>query len=241
MAKLTDQTLVIIPTYNENENIGSIIPKILQTINTEVLVVDDNSPDQTGEIVKKLAADDPHIHLLTKKGKSGLGEAYKSGFKWALERDYQTILQMDADFSHQPRYLPILKKNVIRSKFDLAIGSRYVKGGGVVNWPLKRKILSRGGSIYARSILGVNIKDLTGGFKCFRRQVLEAINPGSITSSGFIFQVEVTFRAIKAGFRVKEFPIIFPERERGYSKMSGKIIKEALLKMWEIRRQRPPY
>ena len=242
---MTDQSkgarraLVCVPTYNERENVGAIVTAILAVSRElEVLVIDDASPDGTGTIADGLAAADPRVNVLHRERKEGLGKAYLAGFAWALERGYDLVLQMDADFSHDPRHLaPMLQK---AREADLVLGSRYVENGGTVNWRLGRKILSRGGSLYARAILGVPIRDLTGGFKCFRRRVLEAIDLPSVECSGYAFQIELTYRAIRRGFRVVEIPIVFEDRRVGQSKMSRRIVLEAILKVWSIRRRKLP-
>jgi dolichol-phosphate mannosyltransferase len=234
--------LVIIATYNEKENIEKILAAVFaQVPDTHVLIIDDNSPDKTAEIVEGLAANTYPGQLFIHKraGKLGLGTAYVAGFNWALERDYAAILQMDADFSHNPKYLPSMFKTLETN--DLAIGSRYVKGGGVVNWPLKRKIISRGGSLYSQIILGLPIHDLTGGFKCWRREVLETIGINNLEATGFSFQIETTYKAYLNGFRIKEIPIIFEDRILGQSKMSGSIFSEAIKMVWKMRLNKNSY
>ena len=228
------KALVIIPTYNEAENIGLLIPRVLaQDASLEVLVVDDNSPDGTGQLVDEMAASNARIHILHHTGKEGLGPAYIAGFKWALEYGADLIFEMDADFSHNPDHLPAFLDAIEHN--DLVLGSRYVAGGGTKNWPVSRQLISRGGSLYARLILGVHIQDLTGGFKCFRRHVLEVIDLDGIRANGYGFQVELTYRALQAGFRVSEIPITFIERERGQSKMNARIAFEAVSLMWKLR------
>src|SRR5512137_1762469 len=199
----------------------------------DVLVVDDNSPDGTGRIADELAAADPRVHVLHRAGKEGLGKAYLAAFAWALARDYGLVLEMDCDFSHDPKYLPGML--AAAEEADLVLGSRYVPGGGTVNWGAMRKVISRGGSLYARTILGLSVRDLTGGFKCFRREVLEGIDLPSVQCSGYAFQIELTYRAVRRGFRVKEVPIVFVDRRVGQSKMSRRIVLEALGKVWSIR------
>jgi dolichol-phosphate mannosyltransferase len=189
--------------------------------------------DGTGQLADELAAREPRVRVLHRARKEGLGRAYLAGFVWALERGYDLVLEMDADFSHDPKYLPVLLERA--KEADLVLGSRYVKGGGTVNWGLGRKVISRGGSLYARTILGVRVRDLTGGFKCFRREVLEAIDLPSVECSGYAFQIELTFRAIRRGFRVLEVPIVFADRRVGQSKMSRRIVIEAVRKVWSIR------
>lgn len=233
------KTLVIIPTYNEKENIANLLEQVFATLeHTHVLVVDDNSPDGTRDIVEQLQSKglNHKLHLLKRPGKLGLGTAYIDGFKWALKRDYEFIFEMDADFSHNPKYLPELL--AAAQKGDLAIGSRYVSGGGVVNWGPLRKIISLGGSLYSRLILRLPYKDLTGGFKCFSRRVLETINLDKVESNGYSFQVEMTYRAHLKGFKINEVPIIFEDRTLGKSKMSSNIFTEALLMVIKLRMKR---
>lgn len=225
--------LVCIPTYNERENLATIVEEVLHVAPVDVLIIDDNSPDGTGQVADLIAEKEPRVHVLHRPGKQGLGRAYIAGFKWALERPYKYIFEMDADFSHQPRYLPEFLRAIER--YDLVLGSRYVEGGGTENWSPSRKLISQGGSLYARTILGVPVRDLTGGFKCFRREVLEAIDLETIQSTGYAFQIELTYRAYKQGFRVKEIPILFYERNAGKSKMDRKIFLEAVRKVWTIR------
>ena len=228
--------LIIIPTYNESDNVEKLLDLISRTDPAaHVLIVDDNSPDRTFEIVERLMQSSypGRLFLLKRAGKLGLGTAYIAGFKWALARDYDYIFEMDADFSHDPKYLPAFLAAI--EKHDLVLGSRYVPGGGVKNWGLLRKFISRGGSLYARTILGLSLRDLTGGFKCFRRQVLEAIDLDSIKSNGYSFQIEMTYRACCKGFRVFETPIVFEDRTAGKSKMSRKIFLEAVLMVWKLR------
>jgi dolichol-phosphate mannosyltransferase len=226
--------LVCLPTYEEAENLRPMVAAIRASIpQADVLVVDDNSPDGTGRIADELAAADPHVHVLHRAGKEGLGRAYLAAFAWALARDYGLILEMDCDFSHDPRYLPGML--AAAADADLVLGSRYVEGGGTVNWGVARKIISRGGSLYARTILGLPVRDLTGGFKCFRREVLEAIDLPTVECSGYAFQIELTYRAARKGFRVRELPIVFEDRRVGHSKMSRRILLEAVRKVWSIR------
>lgn len=228
--------LIIIPTYNESDNIEKLLDLISRTDPAaHVLIVDDNSPDRTYEIVERLMQTSypGRLFLLKRAGKLGLGTAYIAGFKWALARDYDYIFEMDADFSHDPKYLPAFLTAI--EKHDLVLGSRYVPGGGVKNWGLLRKIISRGGSLYARTILGLSLRDLTGGFKCFRRQVLESIDLDAVKSNGYSFQIEMTYRAKCKGFRICETPIVFEDRTAGKSKMSRKIFLEAVLMVWKLR------
>ena len=229
--------VIVIPTYNEIDNIEVILEKVFSLgLGVDILIVDDNSPDKTYAKVQELIDAETYsgqLHLLIRQKKEGLGRAYVAGFKWCLERDYTFIIEMDADLSHDPKYLPSFIENI--KEYDLVIGSRYVKGGGVVNWSLLRKFISFGGSTYARTILGISIKDVTGGFKCFRRDVLEAIDLDNILSAGYAFQIEMTYRTILKGFRVKEVPIVFEDRVAGKSKMSKKIFIEALLNVVTLR------
>jgi len=227
------RALVCVPTYNERENVVPVVEAILAAAPVEVLVIDDNSPDGTGRLADALAARDARVHVLHRAGKEGLGRAYLAGFAWALARGYGLVLEMDADFSHDPRFLPGMLEAAREA--DLVLGSRYVPGGGTVNWGLLRKVISRGGSLYARTILGLPIRDLTGGFKCFRREVLEAIDLPSVECTGYAFQIELTYRAFRKGFRVREVPIVFEDRRVGHSKMSRRIVLEALRKVWSIR------
>jgi dolichol-phosphate mannosyltransferase len=222
---------VILPTYNEAENLERIVGAVLEHLpeSRRVLIVDDNSPDGTGEIADRLAEADESIAVLHRERKEGLGPAYLAGFRVALDGGAERIIEMDADFSHDPSYLPRLIEATERA--DLAIGSRYVPGGGITEWGPMRRFISRGGSTYARVALGLPIKDLTGGFKCFRRIVLETINLDTIEARGYAFQVETTYRAIKSGFRVVEVPIVFKDRTDGTSKMSKAIVAEA---MWRV-------
>jgi dolichol-phosphate mannosyltransferase len=235
MSDRSPRAVVLLPTYNERDTVGRIVPAILAAAPVDVCIVDDNSPDGTGQIADELAATEPRVQVLHRPGKQGLGRAYLDGFRWALERGYERILEMDADFSHPPRYLPELLR--LTDTHDLALGSRWVKGGGTERWPLSRQLISRGGSLYARLCLGVSIRDLTGGFKCFRREVLEKLDLSAIRSTGYAFQIEVTYRAIESGFRVVETPIVFVERESGVSKMSRRIVLEAVLTVPFLRRR----
>jgi dolichol-phosphate mannosyltransferase len=228
------RALVCLPTYDERDNLGPILEAIHAAVSdVDVLVIDDDSPDGTGRLADELAARDPRVKVLHRGGKQGLGRAYLAGFAWALERGYGLVLEMDADFSHDPAYLPKLLAEAERA--DLVLGSRYVPGGGTANWGLARRIISRGGSAYARAILGVSVRDLTGGFKCFRREVLEAIDLSTVECSGYAFQIELTFRALRRGFRVAEIPIVFADRRVGQSKMSRRIVLEAIRKVWSMR------
>ncbi|RKH44396.1 polyprenol monophosphomannose synthase [Corallococcus sicarius] len=230
-----NRALVCIPTYNERENIGPITQAVLAADpRVDILVVDDNSPDGTGQLADELAAKDPRVRVLHREKKEGLGRAYLAAFRWALAEGYTYILEMDADFSHDPRYLPTFLDTAERGA-DLVLGSRYVPGGGTVNWGVGRKIISRGGSLYARSILGVDVRDLTGGFKCFHRRVLETLNLDEVRSTGYAFQIELTYRTLRKGFTVREVPIVFEDRRVGHSKMNKKIFIEALGMVWKLR------
>jgi dolichol-phosphate mannosyltransferase len=222
----------VLPTYNEKENIEQIVPAILAADpRLDVLVVDDGSPDGTGALADAIAAREPRVRVLHRERKEGLGRAYLAGFDVVLKAGYGRVLEMDADFSHDPARLPAL----LGTDADVVLGSRNVPGGGTVNWGLGRRILSKGGSLYARLILGLRVRDLTGGFKCFRREVLEALDLGTVRSSGYAFQIELTYRAVKRGFRVVEVPITFVDRRVGKSKMSRRIVAEALWMVWKIR------
>ncbi len=226
--------LVCLPTYDERENLGPMVEAVLAAApGAEILVIDDNSPDGTGRLADEIAARETRVHVLHRAGKEGLGRAYLAGFAWALQRDYRLVLEMDCDFSHHPRYLPAML--AAAEGADLVLGSRYVPGGGTVNWGLSRKLISRGGSLYARTILGLSVRDLTGGFKCFRREVLEAIDLPTVECSGYAFQIELTYRAARRGFRIVEIPIVFEDRRVGSSKMSRRIVLEAIRKVWSIR------
>ncbi|WP_328994257.1 polyprenol monophosphomannose synthase [Kribbella sp. NBC_01245] len=220
--------LVIIPTYNEAENVEPIVGRLRAALpEVHVLIADDNSPDGTGDLADKLAANDDHVHVLHRLGKEGLGAAYIASFKWGLDQGYDVLVEHDADGSHQPEQLHRLLEGLRDA--DLVLGSRYVKGGSVQNWPKSREILSRGGNIYTRIALGVPLQDATGGFRAFRRQTLEGIGLDEVASAGYCFQVDLAWRALKAGFRVVEVPITFVERELGQSKMSQRIVVEAML------------
>lgn len=228
------RAIVCLPTYNELQNLEPILSGILKAApQVDVLVVDDNSPDGTGRLADAYAARDSRVNVLHRAEKEGLGKAYLAAFSWALQREYDLVLEMDADFSHDPRYLSALL--AAARDADLVLGSRYVRGGGTVNWGLGRRILSRGGSLYARTVLGIGVRDLTGGFKCFRREVLEAIDLETVQCTGYAFQIELTYRAIRRGFRVVEVPIVFADRRVGHSKMSRRIVLEAVRKVWTIR------
>jgi dolichol-phosphate mannosyltransferase len=230
-----NRALVCIPTYNEADNLEPITRAVLEAEpRVDILVVDDNSPDGTGKLADALATKEPRIRVLHREKKEGLGRAYLAAFRWALAEGYTYIIEMDADFSHDPRYLPTLL-DTAEAGADLVLGSRYVTGGGTVNWGIGRQMISRGGSLYARTILGVGIHDLTGGFKCFHRRVLEAIELDAVKSTGYAFQIELTYRTLKKGFTVREIPIVFEDRRVGQSKMSRKIFLEALTMVWKLR------
>ncbi len=227
--------IVIVPTYNERENILRIIDQVLrQDSRLEILVVDDGSPDGTGRLVDERAAQDPRVHALHRPAKMGLGTAYVAGFRWALERDYAFIFEMDADFSHDPGHLPQFLAAI--EDADVVLGSRYRFGKvTVVNWPISRLILSYSANIYARFVTGLPLYDATGGFKCFRREVLASIDLGAVRSNGYAFQIEMSFRAWKKGFRIVEIPIVFVDRTEGESKMSKRIVREAVWMVWRLR------
>jgi dolichol-phosphate mannosyltransferase len=230
---MAEKALVIIPTYNEKDNAPGIIEAVLaQSPIVEVLVVDDNSPDGTGNLVEELAKKNPRIHLFRRAGKLGLGTAYIAGFKWGLERGFDYLMEMDADFSHDPKEIPNFLTAIHEA--DLVLGSRYTNGIRVINWPLKRLMLSKGASLYVRIITGLPVMDPTGGFKCFRRRVLESLELDKVKSNGYAFQIEMTFKVWMKGFRVAEIPIIFTDRFAGKSKMSGHIIREALWMVWML-------
>jgi len=224
------RVLVIVPTYNERENVESIIERTLGSVpDANVLIVDDGSPDGTGKIANELAATDSRIHVLHRTAKAGLGAAYIAGFGWGLERDYDVLVEMDADGSHAPEQLPLLLAAL--GGADLVLGSRWVSGGTVVNWPKSRELISRSGNLYTRVALGISLRDATGGYRAYRRAVLEGIDYRDVASQGYCFQVDLAWRASRAGFRVVEVPITFADRERGESKMSGSIVREAL---WRV-------
>ena len=228
-----ERALVIIQTYNEKENIRSIVELVLSQVpDLDVLVVDDGSPDGTATIVGEMAKADPRVHLMSRAGKQGLGTAYIAGFKWGLSRGNAYLIEMDADFSHDPHEIPNMLKAIQAA--DLVLGSRYLDGVRVVNWPLSRLFLSKGASYYVRIITGLPVYDPTGGFKCFRRCVLEAIELDGIRSNGYAFQIEMSYKAWMKGFRVREIPITFADRHAGQSKMSGHIVREALWMVWSL-------
>lgn len=224
------QVLVVVPTYNEAENVRQITARLRAAVpEAHLLIADDNSPDGTGKIADELVAADDHVHVLHRPGKQGLGGAYIAGFRWALERDYEVVVEMDADGSHAPEELPRLL-NALRDA-DLVLGSRWVPGGKVVNWPKRREALSRGATFYTRMALGLPVHDATAGFRAYRREVLQKIELDAVVSQGYCFQIDLSARTWKAGFRIVEVPITFAERERGQSKMSSNIIREAFLQV----------
>lgn len=231
---MSQKSLIIIPTYNELDNVKMLIPDILGRYkNMDVLIVDDNSPDGTGNYVEELIKTSERVKLIRREKKLGLGTAYVAGFKYALKSDYDFVFEMDADYSHDPKEI----KNFLRAieKYDLVIGSRYLTGVNVVHWPMRRLILSYFANYYTRIVTGLPIRDATGGFKCFRRKVLEEINFDNVRSNGYAFQIEITFKAWKKGFNIGEIPIIFIDRTQGDSKMSKKIVREAILMVWKLR------
>lgn len=228
------KAIVIIPTYNERMNIEKMLHTVIELYpNIHILVVDDNSPDGTGEFVKAKSKEDERIHVLQRAGKMGLGTAYVAGFRYILERDYDYAIQMDADFSHDPKEIENLL--IAIEENDLVIGSRYIQGVNVINWPMSRLLLSYFASIYTRVITGMPVMDATGGFKCFRREVLESIDLDKIKANGYSFQIEMNFKTYKKNFRIKEIPIVFTDRVDGVSKMSKKIVREAVTMVWKLR------
>jgi dolichol-phosphate mannosyltransferase len=234
---------VVLPTYDERDNLEPLVRAVRAALSGvapdhTILVVDDSSPDGTGELADRLAQDDSHVKVLHRPRKKGLGQAYLAGFELALLAGAELILEMDADFSHDPSYLPRMIEAAREA--DLVLGSRYVPGGGIRNWGRMRSLVSRGGCWYARAVLGLPIRDLTGGFKCFRREVLEAVDLSRIRSQGYAFQVELTYRALQLGFRVKEIPIVFTDRRVGQSKMTRRIVLEAMWMIPALRRQPVP-
>ncbi len=241
-----NQTLVVVPTYNERENLRPLAQRLLNLpVPVDLLVVDDNSPDGTGQIADELAAKHPSIHILHRTVKDGLGRAYIAGFQWALGRDYEFVFELDGDFSHNPDDIPAFLKAAENA--DLVLGSRYSNGIRVVNWPMKRLMLSRGAGYYVRGITGMPFTDPTGGYKCFRRRALQALDLDAVHSNGYSFQIELTHKLWRQGMNVVEVPIIFTDREHGQSKMSGHIVREALWMVWRLwlqnglrRRPRPP-
>ncbi len=229
--------LVIVPTYNEHDNVSRIVPIILeQDQRIDVLIVDDGSPDGTGAVVTKMAAENPRINLVERSGKLGLGTAYLAGFRWAIERHYDVMFEMDADFSHDPKHIPQFLRAIHDT--DIVLGSRYQDGRvTVVNWPIGRLVMSYLANIYARAITRLPVFDATGGFKAFRRKVLEEIDLNAVHSNGYAFQIEMSYRAWKRGFKIKEIPIVFHDRTLGESKMSKQIVREAIWMVWRLRWQ----
>ncbi len=229
------KSIIIIPTYNELNNIQKLIPELLELYpEFDILIVDDNSPDGTGEYVEEYSKKDSRVNVLKRAGKMGLGTAYVAGFKYMIENNYDCAFQMDADFSHNPNDIKKLYQSILDGN-DLSIGSRYVQGVNVVNWPMQRLLLSYYANKYSRIVTGLKIKDCTGGFKCFKREVLEAIDLDNIRSNGYSFQIEMNFKAWKKGFKLSEIPIIFIDRIEGTSKMSKKIVWEAIFMVWKLR------
>ncbi len=232
---MDDRALVIVPTYNERENLARLVERVLeQDPRIDMLIVDDGSPDGTGALADEIVAANPRVHVLHRPRKMGLGTAYLAGFRWALARDYEFVFEMDADFSHDPAHLPQFLEAIEHA--DLVLGSRYRNGKvTVVNWPITRLILSYSANIYARTVTGLPLFDGTGGFKCFRRKVLEAIDLKDVRSNGYAFQIEMSFRAWRQGFRMVEIPIVFVDRTEGESKMSKRIVREAVWMVWRLR------
>jgi dolichol-phosphate mannosyltransferase len=228
------RSLVIIPTFNEADNITRLLPAVFsQAPNLDVLIVDDNSPDGTAGLVRDMMSVNSRIHLIERPGKMGLGTAYVLGFKFAIEHGYDYVFEMDADFSHSPKEIPNFLKKI--QEYDLVLGSRYIHGVRVLNWPMRRLLLSFSANVYTQFITGLPVRDATGGFKCFRREVLEAIDLDKVKSNGYAFQIEMSFKAWKKGFRLTEIPIIFLDRRSGVSKMSRKIVYEAIFMLWTLR------
>ncbi len=222
------------PTYNERDNIERLVGRLMNVDSgIDVLIVDDNSPDGTGDLAERLAQKNPRIHVLRRPGKQGLGPAYIAGFQWGLSRDYDAFMEMDADLSHRPRYIPRFLQEI--KDADIVVGSRWIKGGGIANWPLSRVFLSRMASLYAKLILGVSIADMTAGYICYRRKVLEELGLDRIHSDGYCFQIEMKYRALCRGFKIVEIPIIFTDRKAGNSKISRHIVLEALIITWILR------
>ncbi|MFO1513646.1 MAG: polyprenol monophosphomannose synthase [Verrucomicrobiota bacterium] len=226
-------TLIVMPTYNERENLPRMVQRLLALpVKVDLLVVDDNSPDGTGKLADELAAKHPEVYVLHRSEKNGLGRAYLAGFKWALERGYEFVFEMDGDFSHNPDDVPAFLE--VAQNADLVLGSRYINGIRIINWPLHRLMLSKGAALYVRVITGMPITDPTGGYKCFRRRALQALDLEAVQSNGYSFQIELTHKLWRQGYQVAEVPIIFTERVEGHSKMSGHIVQEALLMVWRL-------
>ncbi len=235
---MSKRALIVVPTYNERDNVEQVAQQFLEPVDfAEILFVDDNSPDGTGDLLDEIAAGESRVSVMHRAGKLGLGTAYRDGFRWALERDYDFVLEMDADFSHNPSYLPDMIR-LADEGADMVVGSRYVEGGGTVNWGLGRQFISRCGSLYARTILGVKLRDLTSGFICYRSGTLRGIDLDTVGSNGYSFQIEMKYRVLRDGMRVAELPIVFTDRRVGQSKMSRQIFLEALLMVWKLRLSR---
>lgn len=232
---MTKRVLIVTPTYNERDNLAAFVQSLHQVLpSADVLVVDDASPDGTGGLAEQMAAKDARLHVMHRAGKLGIGSAYLDGFAWALARDYEVVCQMDTDLSHDPRHLPAFL-SALDAGADVVLGSRNVKGGKVEGWGLGRHVLSKGGSLYSRTILGLPIRDLTSGYKAFHRRALEKLALGTVHSEGYAFQIEMTYRAVQQGLKVVEAPIVFVDRRAGQSKMSRKIFWEAVLVVWKLR------
>jgi dolichol-phosphate mannosyltransferase len=227
--------LIVVPTYNEAENVRGIAERLLDALPAaDVLFVDDNSPDGTGALIDEMVAENPRVHVMHRAGKLGLGTAYVEGFAWGLARDYRYLFEMDADGSHDPKYLPQMLA-LAEDGADVVVGSRNIPGGGTVNWGMGRQLLSKGGSFYARTILGIDVRDVTAGFVCWRREVLENLDLPTVDSNGYSFQIEMKYRAALRGLKIVETPIVFVDRRAGVSKMSSAIVAEALFKVWALR------
>ena len=232
---MSSKILIVTPTYNERDNLENFLAAVFGAQpNVDILVVDDNSPDGTGKLADDIASRDPRVHVMHRAGKLGLGSAYIEGFGWGLKRDYDFFFEMDADLSHDPRYIADFIRE-LDAGADVVVGSRNIPGGGVEGWGLSRHVISKGGSLYSRTILGLGVKDLTTGYKAFRRRVLEAIDLSTVRSEGYSFQIELTYRSVRRGFRLKEVPILFVDRRVGKSKMSRRIFVEAIGVVWRLR------
>ena len=230
---MSQKTLIIVPTYNERENLPSLVKRVMaQPASVEMLVVDDNSPDGTGKLADEIAGKNPQVHVLHREEKNGLGRAYVAGFQWALARDYEFIFEMDGDFSHNPDDIPAFLQAA--QEADLVLGSRYSKGIRVINWPLKRLMLSMGAGKYVRLVTGMPFSDPTGGYKCFRRRTLLSLDLEQVRSNGYSFQIEMTHKVWRQGMKIVEVPIIFTDRFQGNSKMSSRIVREAFLMVWRL-------
>ncbi len=229
------RVLIVVPTYNERENVERVVGEFLAPVeDADLLFVDDNSPDGTGDLLDGIAAGNPRVNVLHRAGKLGLGTAYIEGFQWGLARGYALLLEMDADFSHDPKYLPEMVARA-RDGADMVVGSRYVTGGGTENWGASRRFISKFGGLYARTVLGVGVRDMTAGFICYRRETLEQLDLDSVQSNGYSFQIEMKYRVLQRGMRIEEIPIVFVDRRVGQSKMSRAIVAEALLVCWKLR------